>query len=145
MKRFRFSLEKVLYFRQRELELAESRLEQIKTQQAYLERRGQTLGQESLKLREQTAQAQATTGTALVSMHRYVESLANKQARAIEAFGKLEQERREHLGALIEKRREVEVLERLKEKRKKAYALASGRQESLEMADLFLGGWSGRR
>ena len=62
MKRFRFSLEKVLDFRRRELELAESRLEQIKAQQAYLERRGQALQQESLNLREQTARAQATTG-----------------------------------------------------------------------------------
>jgi flagellar export protein FliJ len=145
MKRFRFSLEKVLYFRQRELELAESRLEQIKTQQTYLERRGQALEQESLKLREQTTRAEATTGAALASMHHYVESLGSKQDRAIETLGKLEQERREHLKVLIEKRREVEVLKRLKGKRKKAYVLASGRQESLEMADLFLGGWSGKR
>ena len=139
MKRFAFSLEKVLSFRQRELELAESRLEQITTQQAYLEQRGHALGRESLNLREQTARARATTGAALASMQHYVDSLASEQDRAAESLQKLEQDRQQQLTALIEKRREVQALEWLKDKRERAHLSASERLESLEMADLFLG------
>jgi len=145
MKRFAFSLEKVLSFRQRELELAESRLEQIKTQQAYLERRGQALRRESLNLLEQTARAQATTGAALASTQHYVDSLESEQNRAAESRQKLDQDRRKQLTALIEKRREVQVLERLKHKREKAHLLTAARREGLEIADLFLGRWVGRR
>ena len=139
MKRLAFSLEKVLDFRRRELELAESRLEQIKTQQAYLERRGQALQQESLNLREQTARAQATTGAALGAAQQYVDSLESEQGRAAESRQKLEVDRQKQLKALIEKRREVQALERLKDKRERAHLSASERLESLEMADLFLG------
>ena len=145
MKRFRFSLEKVLDFRRRELELAESRLEQIKTQQAYLERRGQALQQESLNLREQTARAQTTTGAALGAAQQYVDSLESEQGRAAESRQKLERDRQERLNALIEKRREVQALERLKDKRERAHLSASERLESLETADLFLGRRAGRR
>ena len=139
MKRFRFSLEKVLDFRRRELELAESRLEQIKAQQAYLERRGQALQQESLNLREQTARAQATTGAVLAAAQQYVDSLESEQGRAADSRQKLEVDRQKQLKALIEKRREVQALERLKDKRERAHLSASERLESLEMADLFLG------
>ena len=139
MKRFRFSLEKVLDFRRRELELAESRLEQIKVQQAYLERRGQALQQESLNLREQTARAQATTGAVLAAAQQYVDSLESEQGRAADSRQKLEVDRQKQLKALIEKRREVQALERLKDKRERAHLSASERLESLEMADLFLG------
>ena len=145
MNRFRFSLEKVLDFRRRELELAESRLEQIKTQQAYLERRGQALEQESLNLREQTARAQTTTGAALGAAQQYVDSLEGEQGRAAESRQKLEVDRQKQLKALIEKRREVQALERLKDKRERAHLSASERLESLETADLFLGRRAGRR
>ena len=139
MKRFRFSLEKVLDFRRRELELAEARLEQIKAQQAYLERRGQALRRESLDLREQTARAQATSGAVLASTQQYVDSLESEQGRAAESRQKLERDRQEQLNALIEKRREVQALERLKDKRERVHLSASERLESLETADLFLG------
>ena len=145
MNRFRFSLEKVLDFRRRELELAESRLEQIKTQQAYLERRGQALEQESLNLREQTARAQTTTGAALGAAQQYVDFLEGEQGRAAESRQKLEVDRQKQLKALIEKRREVQALERLKDKRERAHLSASERLESLETADLFLGRRAGRR
>ncbi len=145
MKRFAFSLEKVLSFRQRELELAESRLEQIKIQQAYLEQRGHALRQESLDLREQTARAEATTGAALASTQHYVDSLESEQDRAAESLQKVEQDRQQQLTALIEKRREVQALERLKHKREKAHLSTADRREGLEMADLFLGRWIGRR
>ena len=145
MKRFAFSLEKVLSFRQRELELAEFRLERIKAQQAYLERRGHALRRESLNLREQTARAQATTGAALASTQHYVDSLDSEHDRAVESRQKLEQDRRRQLTALIGKRREVQALERLKHKRKKAHLSTADRREGLEMADLFLGRWIGRR
>ena len=145
MKRFVFSLEKVLSFRQRELELTESRLEQIKTQQAYLEQRGHALRRESLNLREQTAGAQATTGAALASTQHYVDSLESEQHRAAESRQKLEQDRQQQLTALIEKRREVQALEQLKHKREKAHLSTADRREGLEMADLFLGRWIGRR
>ena len=145
MKRFAFSLEKVLSFRQRELELAESRLEQIKTQQAYLERRGQALRQESLHLREQTARSEATTGAALASTQHYVNSLQREQDRAAESRQKLEQDRQQQLTALIEKRRQVQALERLKDKRSKAHMSSADRREALETADLFLGRWMARR
>ena len=145
MKRFAFSLEKVLSFRQRELELAESRLERIKTQQAYLEQKGHALGQESLDLRGQTARARATTGAALAYTQYYVDSLESEQNRAAESRQKLEQDRQRQLTALIKKRREVQALERLRHKRGKAHLSAADRRESLEMADLFLGRWMGRR
>lgn len=144
MKRFRFSLEKVLYFRQRELELAESRLERIKTQQACLEQQGKALQQESLNLRKQTARSQATTGAALASMHHYLDSLENEQGRAAASRQKLELDWQKQMTALIEKRREVQALERLKDKRKSVHVSASDWRESLETADLFLGKWTGK-
>ena len=145
MKRFRFSLEKVLDFRRRELELAEFRLGQVRARQAHLERRGRALQQESFHLREQTARAQATTGAALASTQHYLDSLESEQDRTAESSQKLEQDRQQQLQALIEKRRQVEALERLKDKRKKAHLSGADRREALETADLFLARRMGRR
>ena len=85
MKRFSFPLERVLSFRRRQLDLAESDLKRTLQRESLLTRDAAALGDEALACRGAATAQEETDGAALRLTGEYVVALDERRALTVEA------------------------------------------------------------
>ncbi len=141
MKRFSFPLERVISFRRRQLDLAESDLKRTLQQESLLTSHAAAVEQEALACRGAATGHEETDGAALRLIGEYVVALDERRALTLEAKRKLEEQRRQQMARLVEMRRDVKLLEKLREKRLRIYQRDLDRQIEAETAELHLAKW----
>lgn len=141
MKRFSFTLEKVLAFRRRHLDASETRLSETRACEQFARRRAESLEKEFDRLSDSAARRENTTGAELRVTHGYLSVLEEGRRAELEAERKWERLRREQVKELLDIRRQVKLLERLRERKLSSYLKALNRQLENQTAESFLAKW----
>lgn len=145
MKPFSRSLGKVLEYRRLQLELAEATLRRTQTQQSLLEKRVRAREAESAAARRQVLAQGAIDGTALSTMQTYLDALQQDQRRAAQAAARLNQDKGRQMADVLKARRDMRIIERLKEKRQREYSRELDRKLERETAEWTLGRFARQR
>lgn len=141
MKRFEFGLARALDFRRQQLELEEAKLEIL------LAERGR-LDADSLRIDNEvdaTRQSLMVTGSAqsqeLVAADLYLGHLAAEKKRQAAKLADWQQRASKQHKAMVEVRRRVRLLEKLKEKQFQTWKAETDREQENLSAELFLARW----
>ena len=121
MKRFRFSLERVLEFRLQQEAAERGRLAALVAERRRLEGQAEEMLETSAQARRAVLGAGLLEAAELLAAHHYAGSLLRHREAALAAARAVEQERRAQLGQVLEARRRVRLLERLRERRKREH------------------------
>jgi len=142
MKKFTFSLDRVLDLRHSEARIEEVKLERLYAERAAIDTRERVLREErrqagtALHLRPEVTGEQLS---ALDAFQQYVEAEGRRSAQARAACGRRIQAQ---LQILTVKRRDVKLLEKFKDQRQKAWAQALEREISQEAEESHLAKWN---
>jgi hypothetical protein len=145
VKSFSFGLDRVLLFRRREMERVEERLRQLALRLSRAREIEELSHGESAVAKRDLARLETFSGGDLRRLDLWLSRLISERGRARQTSAGLEDERSKILQELIEKRRGVKALERLRERRWRAYAQAAQREVERESAELHLARWMRRK
>ena len=141
MKRFEFSLARVLEFRRRQLELEESKIEALNAERAALDGESARLAAEE----ERTRGALMVTGSVeageLVAADLYLRHLAEERKRQREKLADWSTRLRKQQDAVLEARRRLRLLEKLEEKKFREWQTEVDRELENLASELFLARW----
>jgi flagellar export protein FliJ len=144
MTRFQFRLQKVLEWREKQLELEDIRFKRQIAELASLDRARAELQSAGLQAEKQVRASAMVSGrdlSALAGYRRYVQTHGRKlEEQRAEAQKQLEARQ----NAMLEARRRCRLLERLKERRLSEWQLACDRELDQLASESFLALW-GRR
>ncbi len=143
MKAFHFNLDRVRDWRARQLELEESALRRMLAERAALEARAEGLERERGEARQAVAGSGSATGQDLAALDAFLRHAALEKRRLAEARAACLQRITVQQGQVLAARRRVEVIERLRERRRAEWQAASDREQENLAADLFLAKWKG--
>lgn len=117
MKRFRFRPDSLLRFKRRGLEAAEAELGILEQRRRSSLERARRLGEEQRLTARRTASAGRWEGAQLRASSQWIRRLLDDQAAARAAAARLESEAAQARETLVDLRRQVRLLERLRERR----------------------------
>jgi hypothetical protein len=145
MKDFRFSLQKVLQWRQTELELREIQCKRRAAEVAALDGAREGLRSAADRAEREIRKRDAVDGSDLAALGSFRQQVKKKDgelaARRSEAQKKLEEERR----AMMEARRRCRLLERLGERRRKEWEAGRDKEVEETAAESYLARWVRRQ
>jgi flagellar export protein FliJ len=145
MTRFQFRLQKVLEWREKQLELEDIRFKRQIAELAGLDRARADLQSAGLQAERQVRTSAVVSGrdlSALAGYRRYVQTYGRKlEAQRAEAQKQLEAQQ----NAMLEARRRCRLLERLKERRLSEWQLACDRELDQLASESFLALWARRQ
>jgi flagellar export protein FliJ len=138
MKRFRFPLEAALRLRRRKVEAAEAALAEIEARRTAALRKAVELETQSAAVRESIGNRGALRGSDLRLADGASQGLLLQARFSRETARRLDRDAAAARKALVQARREVETLERLRERALQEWRQAAGREEEALAAELFL-------
>jgi flagellar export protein FliJ len=141
VKRFSFSLDRVLDLRRHELEVAEARLQTIQSKREQARQGAASLEKQFLAFSDESLRVQVTSGSALQAAEGYLEGLRLGRRAQLQQEQKWEAERQSEVARVLEARRKVKLLEKLRERGERQQMAAADRQMESEAAELFLAKW----
>jgi hypothetical protein len=144
MRKFRFSLARVLELRQRDLEAAQLRVAALRNRRGALEAEALRLESERRGAGTEILAKPTLTGRELASVGHYVIELDRRRRLSLAAARRIETEEAAAVKAAVEARRQVRLLEILKLKRRRAHQAAFDKEQEALTAELFLAGISRR-
>jgi flagellar export protein FliJ len=145
MKTFTFSLERVRQWREKQVTLEEAELQRLFSERSLLEERRKVLEQEARESATAVVRAKAIEALelqAIDAFHRYVVAQRAAIAAALEQCDQRIDAQRTKL---LEAQRRFELLEKLKERKLKAWTAAFAREIEAQAGDLFLAKWSNQQ
>lgn len=142
MKKFRFPLEKLLNYRRGRLASEQARLERLLAEQAALQRRRAALEREERLVMESLRRLRVLTSEDLSSAAGFRRYAAAEAVRLLSEAGELASRIEARKNAVLAARREVEVLERLREKRLQDWRSEIDRETERQVAELVVARWS---
>ena len=144
MKKFQFPLDRVLDWRRIQGRLEEAKLEQLNREARDVETRQQSLLRERADSEKEVLTAPSTTGLQLTALGEFGRFTTAEHAR-------LEQHRAEcaklitaQVQVLTAKRREIRLLERLREQRLDRWSAELDREVGAQADEAFLARWAGK-
>ena len=145
MKSFSFNLQKILDWRETQLEMAEAAFRKQAEALGAIDRLAANMkaseGRETVAVRAVTPLLGETLG-ALTGYHRYIQAqkklLAQRRAECVQRVDAAR-------AAMLEARRRARLLERLKDKRRADWAAAASRELEELASDSYLAQWNRRR
>lgn len=141
MKKFRFPLERLLNYRRAQLAAEQAKLEKILAEQRALRERREALELEDRTIRDNLRRLPELTSTELeaaASFRRYAEE---ESVRLLSAEGELASRLERQREALLAARRAVEVLERLRERKRESWRHELDREMEAQVAELVVARW----
>ena len=121
MRRFSFRLDRVLSFRESQRWQAAAAVQAIQLRQTALRNEEEAVDRRGAGLREQRSQESDTTGLALRASQAYLDSLTARRRRLVQAQrGEPRRSLTRLMSALLERDRQVKLLERLRARRRAA-------------------------
>jgi flagellar export protein FliJ len=142
MKAFRFKLAKVLDWRIAQMELEQAKLEQLLAALADLEARQRLLAAQMAETRAELAQAAFASGDELRA-HALYQARLDRTAKLLSASREEQQKAViAQRGRYIEARRQVRLLEKLRDRHQAAWQAAADHEIEHLQADSFLARWN---
>ncbi len=138
MKRFSFSLGAVLEFRRRQLERVESRLGEVSRRQSGLRDMAASRRRQSLGAVAGLPQTPGLSGAELRATQHWLTRLEDEHRGALAAAQGLEPDRQRCLREMIEMRRKVKLLERLRSRKLGTYLRDLDREKEALAAEFHL-------
>jgi len=144
MKRFAFSLERVLGWRRIEAQMEELRAERLHAELHAIE-----TSRENLRIERETTAAHlravgSATGTELAALDNFRRHVDAERARLERERVDCEKRVAAHMRVLTAKKRDVKILEHLRERRLTAWTAELNRETEQQAAEAFLSRWSFR-
>jgi flagellar export protein FliJ len=144
MKRFSFRLDRVLEFRKNQRRAAEIQLEQMRHRLALLRRKETEIDAATLQTREERSLAPYSTGRELAASEDFLRTLASRRAE-LRATAARNQAAVEKVRLdLIDRDRQVKLLEKLRGRRLREHRLEEGREQQTEAGEHSLNRWRQR-
>lgn len=141
MKKFRFPLEKLLHYRRARLAAEQARLERILAEQQVLRERRAALEREDRTVMENLRQLPVLTAAELEAAAAFRRYAQAESVRLLSAEGELASRLERQREAVLEARRAVEVLERLREKKREDWRRELDREMEAQVAELVVARW----
>jgi flagellar protein FliJ len=142
MKRFQFSLERVLEWRSLQMRSAEEQLTRLQEQHAALVHRENALLAAELKAGMGLLKLPAIDGTDLHSLAAFQSRIRAARAELQKALTKCQAAIVQQRTRVLIARRDFRVLEKLKEKRRQSWVYLSDREIENAAADAYLSRWA---
>jgi len=138
MKRFRFSLQRVLEYRRQQEDLESGRLAPLAAERVRLERQAEGQGVESREVRAACAAAGALPAFMVRQAFDAAAGLLRARERSLDLAQQAEQRRLQQLEVVMEARRRVRLLELLRHKRKLRHGRAADQELEAIAGELHL-------
>jgi flagellar export protein FliJ len=138
MNAFRFSLERVLGFRRTELSLAETRFERQAAAVASIDRTRAALDAEAIRAEMTVRESPHVQGADLAALDSFRHHVRQRRAALAAARAEAQRDLEGLRAAMLEARRRVRLLERLKEKKREAWKQAADRELDELASESFL-------
>jgi flagellar export protein FliJ len=145
MKPFHFPLERVLEFRRLELELAETRFKKEAATLAELDRRHAELEAEGIRTEIQVREWKPVSGSDLAALGGFQLRIRMHEQDMDARRAACREELAKRQGAMLEARRRLRLLERLKERRLAEWKTACNHELEDQASLSYLARWSGRQ
>jgi len=145
MTSFRFPLQRVLDWRQAELELAEARFKKQAAALAELERQHAELEAAGIRAELQVREWRPVSGHDLAALGSFRLQVKARETGLANRRAECQKELAERQSAMLEARRRLRLLERLKERRLAEWRAACDRELEEHAAGSYLAQWSRRR
>ncbi len=142
MKKFRFPLEKLLNYRRGRLSAEQARLERLLAEQAAVERRRAALEREERLVMESLRRLPVLFSSDLAAAEGFRRFAAAECVRLLSEAGMLASRIEAQKNAVLSARREVEILERLREKRLHDWRAEIDKEMEQQVAELVVARWS---
>ena len=130
MKKFVFTLERVLDWRRLQTQIAEAELERLSQAHRTIEQQKQLLAEHRQHMERELLESQSATGWELAALEAFQNHTDAERGRLDKMIAAAAQKIQNQKETVIARRREARLLEHLKEKR-----LGSWRKESLKETD----------
>ncbi|MEO8096870.1 MAG: hypothetical protein ABI811_04170 [Acidobacteriota bacterium] len=141
MKKFTFSLDRVLAWRQTQCKLEEAKLESLRAEGSAIDRQQAVLAQAVLTAGDSLMTASSVTSAEFAALEHYRAASARQSGRIRQARQVVEQKIIQQTQAVIERRRDSRLLERLRERRLSEWQASADREIEQAAAEAFLGRW----
>jgi len=142
MKRFQFSLERVLDWRSLQMRSAEEQLARLQEQQAGLVHRENALRAAELKAGMGLLKLPAMHGSDLQSLAAFQSRVRTERAELQVALSRLQAAIVQQRTRVLIARRDFRVLEKLREKRRQSWIYLSDREIENAAAEAYLSRWA---
>ena len=141
MKRFTFPLERVLSFRESQRRQAALEVEAKQRRQEALRNENESIGRSGVALREQRSRESDTTGLALRASEAYLDSLNARRRDLIRAEQENQALLTESMATLVERDRQVKLLEKLRARRLAAHQRLEDREQQIQAGEQSINRW----
>lgn len=141
MKRFQFSLERVLALRRIDRDRETAKLEAALGIQRAVERKLEEVGLEQNRARELVIQTTAADAAEYVAIDRWVRDLRNLRGKLLIDFSAAGRAAALQRQAVVAAERQVRLLERLESTRLREWRAATGREMESTAQELWLARW----
>jgi len=138
VKRFRFSLERVLEFRRQQEEVERALLARIATERTRLEQLAQQQQIESRELRAVCVAEGVAVGAHVRQAYDSAAALLRRRTRSLELAGQAEQLRLQQLATVLDARRRLRLLELLRDRQRRRHVRSTDRALEAAAAELYL-------
>ncbi len=142
MKKFAFPLSRVLDFRRMQARLEEIRLETFYAELRALETRERTLVEQGVQAEKTLKSAASMTGHDLESFGEYRQAMKEERKRMDKARTECQKRIEAQLAVLTAKRRDVKLLEHLKEHRFEKWEKEMFKQIDQQAEEAYLAKWN---
>jgi len=141
MKKFSFRLERVLAWRQTQARLEEAKLDGLRAERNNLDRHQAVLAASVQEAQNSLMTASSVTSSEFAALEHYRMAAARESARVRQAQLAVDEKIALQMQAVMERRRDAKLLERLRERRLEEWHIAASREVEETAAEAFLGRW----
>ena len=141
MRKFRFSLEKLLHYRQARLAVEQARLDRILAEQRALAERRAALEREERLVMENLRRLPVLTSSELEAAASFRRFARSEAVRLLSLEGELVSRLERQRQAVVEARRGVEALEQLRARKHESWRREVDRELENQVAELVVARW----
>jgi flagellar protein FliJ len=141
VKRFEFPLSHVLDFRRRQLGQEEARLEALQAERRALETESGRLERETRETRSELIVTGSADAESLLACDLYLRRLAKERKQQAGRMAEWQGRAAAQQRAVVEARRQVRLLEKLEERRRREWRAGVNREQEELSAELYLARW----
>jgi flagellar export protein FliJ len=145
MKAFRFGLQKVLRWRETQLEIEEARFKQAAQKVSELDRARAELQAEAIRTEVEVRRWSPVDGRDLAALGGFRLHVKTRESELAQQRAESQKALEDRQKAMLEARRRCRLLERLKERRRVEWQVGCERELEELASESFLAGWERRR
>jgi hypothetical protein len=142
VKAFHFQLERVRAWREKQLAIEEAQLERLFSERALTEERRRLLDREAHDCSSAVCRAAAIDAVQLHALDAFRRFAAQQQKALAQSLISCDQRIAQQQQRIVEARRRLELLDKLKERRLVAWNIGLARELEMQAGEIYLAKWS---